>query len=333
MAGKAIKSKKMKLLLSVAIPMLVVVITIIAVSTTFAWFANVSVPTVQTIRLTTQKAFILQFTASDEDSSRNINYKGQEAIKAVNGEGFLATEYNGARKGYSGSRLEQFMLESPYYFITTIALDTENTEIKMNMVLDSVKITNKSDTVLNNFDDIAGVSPAADIPYAFTWYFKEHVEVGGEEVKNFKEVVPGDEESRVMRDYKPTSGEVWYTPYGKLTFNENGYVSSVNDVAIGNDYSALTTGLQDVNLIANNRSFDFYIVFAPEKLFWAQFFMADRDLSVQDIYNENEYSKIYGKTNASQMMFYSNMSYFSATFKFGAMINVTEIKTQKEGQA
>lgn len=326
-------SKKAKLLLGAAVPLIAIIITLIMVGASFAWFANVSAPTVQTVRLNTQKAFILSFTADKEANERNINYKGQTAIGS---DGKLVTEYNGQTGGLLGSRLEQYMLDAPYYFITTVALDTENTVIDMNMTLDSAKITS-GNTTIESYDIAAGSKyPQTDIPYVFTWYFKEHVETADGDVKNYTgTLVSEDDDRRVMADYKPSGGEVWYTPYGQLTFGENGLVSKVN----GEDadgYSALAEGLRDVSIIAENKSFDFYIVFAPEKLFWSQFFAEDREKSVSDIYtSQEEQKRIFGSSSQNQM-YYSNTRYYGTTFEFGAMITVTAMHSapdQPQGNA
>ncbi len=322
--AKAIISKKIKMLLSIVIPMLIVVVTIIMVSTSFAWFTQVNEATVQTIHMTSQEAFVLSFTSSGDSNERNINYKGQTAIMPTGGVGRLATEYNGRNGGLSGSNLEQYLLDSPYYFITTIALDTDGTSVDMNMMLDYAKITGSSGNDINIYD---GEADAADIPYAFTWFFKEKPD--GETVKNFEYKTPGDEESAVMASCVPQEGEVWYTPYGKLTFDSNRLASAVNGVSVGSDYSILAdSAVKDVTLTAENKQFDFYIVFAPQKLFWSQFFAADRDKSLDEIYTtEAERKKIFGETSQNQM-YYSNMTYFGAKFEFGALIKVTAIHGQ-----
>ncbi len=326
--ARAVISKKIKMLLSIAIPMLVVVVTTIMVSTSFAWFTQVNEATVQTIHMTSQEAFILSFTSSGDSNERNVNYKGQTAILPTGGVGRLATEYNGRKSGLSGSNLEQYLLDSPYYFITTIALDTDSTSVDMNMVLDYAKITGSSGNDINVYD---GEADAADIPYVFTWFFKE--KPAGDTVNNFVYKTAGDDESRVMASYSPQAGDIWYTPYGKLSFDANKLAVAVNDVTVGGDYSMLADGaMKDVTLTADNRQFDFYIVFAPQKLFWSQFFAADRDKSLDEIYTtEAERKKIFGETSQNQM-YYSNMTYFGAKFEFGALISVTAIHEESSNQ-
>ena len=137
---------------------------------------------------------------------------------------------------------------------------------------------------------------------------------------------------------EPHNNEVWYTPYGKLTFGENNLVALVND-----DGSIDATSIRDVekrvidnfgtNGVGNATSqlFDFYIVFAPEKLFWMQFFSADRDkYTANDIYTtKDDIKKIF--ESLSNQMYYSHMDYSGSTFEFSAVLNVTNVHEEAQG--
>ncbi len=311
-----------------AIPILVIFITVIMVSVSFAWFSQDNTSTVQSITLNVQKSFMLSFTSAMDSTTRNIKYKGQTAIDS---NGRLRTEYNGQTYGgfgSSASRLQQYMLDSPYYFITTIVLDTEDADIDMSMALDTAKIESKSGGVLNSYDSGAGGFAASDIPYAFTWYFKPH-NAQNPDVNFIGDSVT--DENSVMNYRLPSDGEVWYTPYGKLTFDENHLIKNVGEEEVDASYSILGGGYKDILLHAENTGFDFYIVFAPEKLFWAQFCVADRDKTVTDLYSAEELKKIFGEASNNQMYF-SNMAYFGATFEFGATIKVSEIYKNEDSQ-
>ena len=65
-------------------------------------------------------------------------------------------------------------------------------------------------------------------------------------------------------------------------------------------------------------------MFAPQKLFWAQFCVEDRALIADDIYTGDELIKIYG-TSSNRQMYYSNMAYFGSKFEFGATLTVSSI--------
>ena len=84
--------------------------------------------------------------------------------------------------------------------------------------------------------------------------------------------------------------------------------------------------------------FDFYIVFAPEKLFWMQYVKADVEkyTAAQDDGTNNEgagsadaLKKIFG--NLSNQMFYSSRDYSGSTFEFSAVINVTGMREEGQG--
>ena len=319
------KAKFIKRIMGIAVPALVIVITIIMVSVSFAWFSNDVTPAVSTINLTVGKSFTILFNSDESEADlRNINYKGQTAI---DGNYRLVTDHNGrTHSSLGGAGLEQYMLDAPYYFITTITLDTEGKDVDMNMALDAVKIVSGG-SVLNSYSGEVGNTEGKltplDVPYAFTWYFTEH---NGDTV-NFKGNIVGDDDRRVMDNRMPKDGDVWYTPYGKLVFDANGMVASVNGTDIDNSaagYSALNEGLQDVKLNASMTEFDFYIVFAPQKLFWSQFFLADINNTVNDIYDGQEIQKIFGR-NTDKQMYYSSIGYFGATFEFGATLYVSRV--------
>ena len=144
---------------------------------------------------------------------------------------------------------------------------------------------------------------------------------------------------------EPQKNEVWYTPYGKLTFGDDNLVALVND-----DNSIDATSIRDVekrvidnfgtNGVGNSTSqlFDFYIVFAPEKLFWMQFFSADRDkYTANDIYTttvngetiKDDAKKIF--ESLSNQMYYSHMDYSGSTFEFSAVLNVTNVHEEAQG--
>lgn len=76
--------------------------------------------------------------------------------------------------------------------------------------------------------------------------------------------------------------------------------------------------------------YDFCIVFAPEKLFWMQYFKADVDkYKAENIYSSDELIKIFG--NLSNQMFYSSRDYSGSTFEFSAVINVTGMREEGQG--
>lgn len=315
-------SKRLKRILGIAVPALVMLIAIIMVSVSFAWFSSDVKPAVQSFNLTTAKMFTLNFQSDGTSSARNINYKGQTAIDK---NGRLVTDYNGREYARPDKvEINQYLLDMPYYFITTIELDTEDLPVEMSMALDVAKIS-KNDKVINSYDVGEGGSSPDDLPYVFTWYFKEHVENSQNYVGN----VEGEEDNRRMDNSLPKADEIWYTPYGKLKFGDNGLISQVNDTPVAGaaeegGYSLLTNGVQNIGIKAKETKYDFHIVFAPEKLYWSQFCASDRKKKVDEIYSAAELEKIFG-TSSTNRMYYSNTAYYGAKFEFGATIRIAEI--------
>jgi len=329
------KKPIIKKVFGVIIPVLCFIIAVVMVGVSFAWYSDISESAVDSLKLTTQDAFILAFESSGDSDLRNIKYKGQRAIDDF---GRLVSEHNGrtassGSNALSGSQLEQYLLDAPYYFMTTVGLDTDSCSVNISMILDYATISRRiehedgtSETaILNTYrENAAAVDDrnfdSEDIPYAFTWFFKPHTENS----VNYVQPDPDDAESRIMKSYAPAENEEWFTPYGKLKFDANGLAASVNGAAVDSTYSPLASGLKSVSLDAVSGSYDFYIVFAPEKMFWAQFFAADRSKTVGELYSESEQTKIFGTTNTNRM-YYSNVAYFGSKFEFGATIIVNSV--------
>ena len=69
-------------------------------------------------------------------------------------------------------------------------------------------------------------------------------------------------------------------------------------------------------------------MFAPEKLFWMQFFPADRDKLYTNVYSNTELMSYIarGETISDcNKMYYSATTYIGALFNFTAEVNVSEV--------
>ena len=65
------------------------------------------------------------------------------------------------------------------------------------------------------------------------------------------------------------------------------------------------------------------MVFAPEKLFWMQYFTNDCDkYTVSALYGENVNKATGGRID---QMYYASMGYSGCTFEFSAIINVIKL--------
>lgn len=362
--------------MSIMIPLLIVVTTVVMVGASFAWFTNADKVTVTEITMSTAESYKINFELQNSQLWDNMEYVGQTA--------FCDNEVNGGKlmtKAIAGENTVDIS-NRPYYFINTIALDTTGNTFDMNMAFDTAKIVkykyqkNPDGTIKIGEDgkpvkDLVeppevkktyGIgenpTPPSEIPYAFTWFFKPH---SGTISKNYTETQ--NTEGKIIQKLKqpdPQDGEVWYTPYGKLEFAEtsetvngenvkNVYVSKVNGKDIDADKYSITAAdakkditkfktADQINSNETSQMFDFYIVFAPEKLFWMQYFKADVDkyTAAQAYGTNNEgagsadaLKKIFG--NLKNQMFYSSRDYSGSTFEFSAVINVTGMTEEGQG--
>ena len=359
---QASKSKNFKIVMSVMIPLLIIVTTVVMVGASFAWFTNADKVTVAEITMSTADSYRIDFTRQPQSTDGkllfdNMQYVGQTAFCTSGANaGKLMTKAIAAGNAVDTS-------DRAYYFINTVALDTQGKTFDMSMAFDGVKIVKykrnadgsivKKENGENDVEKInkiyaatgSNVSPVSDIPFAFTWFFKAHGANADGVVRNYQ-TYDIDEETQGQRllQLEPQKNEVWYTPYGKLTFGDDNLVARVND-----DDSIDATSIKDVdkriingfetNGINNATSqlFDFYIVFAPEKLFWMQFFKNDRDkYTANDIYKttsggvETDYTKKIFEELSNQM-YYSHMDYSGSTFEFSAVLNVTTVHEEAQG--
>ena len=359
---QASKSKNFKIVMSIMIPLLIIVTTVVMVGASFAWFSNADKVTVAEITMSTADSYRIDFTRQPLSTDGkllfdNMQYVGQTAFCASGANaGKLMTKAVAAGNAVDTS-------DRAYYFINTVALDTQGKTFDMSMAFDGVKIVKykrnadgsivkdeNEENIVEKTNKIyaatgSNVSPVSDIPFAFTWFFKVHEETADGIVRNYQ-TYDIDEETQGQRllQLEPQKNEVWYTPYGKLTFGDDNLVARVND-----DNSIDATSIKDVdkriinsfgtNGIGNATSqlFDFYIVFAPEKLFWMQFFSADRDnYTANDIYKTTsdgvttDYTKKIFEELSNQM-YYSHMDYSGSTFEFSAVLNVTNVHEEAQG--
>ena len=76
---------------------------------------------------------------------------------------------------------------------------------------------------------------------------------------------------------------------------------------------------------------DFLPSVAPEKMFWMQFFAADKDkYTASEIYTqEDETKKIF--ENLNNQIFYSSMDYSGSTFEFSAVIHISTVHEEAQG--
>lgn len=316
----------LKLVFGIAIPILIMIVTMVMVGMSFAWFTDADKVTIESITMSTAEAYRISFARQNEFCN-NIEYMGQTALTK---DGYLMSK---AKAG------ENTLLQNDraYYFVNAVSLDTLGKKVDFRMSFDGAKIyqvqkdANGTPVIIPK--KTYGEAEGAEIPYAFTWFFTPR---GSRTSGNH--TVDGDKKVHVEH-LDPKDSDVWYTPYGKLEFKD-GKVAKVNGSATvdgvsidkysiknvdGTDIvdfqtqgASLGTGSTDTSQL-----FDFYVVFAPEKLFWMQYFAKDCDTTtVSDLYKENVNKATGGRID---QMYYASMGYSGCTFEFSAIINVIKL--------
>lgn len=328
MKEKKQTNPKIKLALAIAVPLMVMVVTIAMVGASFAWFSESAVAEISTISLTTKEVFTLVFAAESADT---IKYQGETAMaetadapSSTSKHRYLICDYR-ARGIYNYSTTSAeygyYMQDAPFMFKTTVRLDTDDKYVDMNIDFDTVKIyhetTNGAEKIINVSDSYgeniptAGKNYTADkIPLGFTWYM----------VKN------------------GSTDNIIYTPYGIMEYEVDGtygykYATKLN----GEDASGISilnserTGLKDF-YTNGPETYDIYVVFCPEEFYWMQYFAADRDRSLDDVYTSEEISLIVA-SGATDRLYYSLQSYWGSTFEFAADMKVSRVDWERSVSA
>lgn len=319
-----------KLALGIAIPVLVLVVTICMLGVSFAWFSMENTLYVESITITAEAAYKVGFDTTS--AGNNLLYRGQTAMKSG---GIIINDPSDARKD-----------DRPYCFATLINFNTKGANAEIAISFDYARIyeevgEDKTKQTINEYGE--GKSNSEDmIPYVFTWFFKAHTGGAGTQSTNMIDPT-ADEEDRDMIYYTPIEDEIWYTPYGVLTFGENSIVKAINgdtdnvDMPLATRSFTLLTG-------DDGALYDFYIVFAPEKLFWAQFFNNTKGATAISIYRDSNQTTESGTTNpvinhiagnpigstsmTCNSVYYSGYRYLGSIFQFTAVIDVIDFVKQ-----
>jgi len=318
MKGSKITNPKIKLALAIAIPVMVMVVTIAMVGASFAWFSQNATAEISTINLSTREVFTLVFEKSASDTTK---YQGETAFaytKTSNSsseyERYLINDYRA--KGVYGFKAETvdyqyYIQDAPFKFKTTMRLNSDDKYIDMNIAFNTVTITyidpsTSATSVLasygNNIPSAHVNYASSDIPLCFTWYM---VKTG-------------------------SSDKIMYTPYGKIEYASHvsgyDYATSLNGVAVTDSTSIEsmpTVGMEEF-YTDGVETYDIYVVFCPEKLYWMQYFKADMGKSLDDIYTLAEINKIVSEGYPNKI-YYSASSFWGSTFSMTATMSVTNV--------
>lgn len=209
--------------------------------------------------------------------------------------------------------------------------------------------TSNNDKILHPVQEL----DANKIPYAYTWFFVPH----GQTINNATVVY--SPYGALTLGYTAVDGTNDSYRYA-LTKNGNAVTNSTSiqdETPSGlshfssGEFTYVEIGLEEEvaaserynynseigQYVQNNsgtykivRAYDFYIVFAPEKLFWMQYFPADRDKPYAisggngGVYTSTELTN-YILAPSEDKMYYAATTYTGATFYFTVEIDVTTI--------
>ena len=362
MADKTRKTAKLKLIMGIVISVFIMIASLIMVSVSFAWFSDSATVEIATINLATKKVFTLEFDM--QSLTQDKKYTGETALHR---DEYLITPY---RKTVAKKSDEFYLDDAPFMFKTTFLMATDEMQVDLNMnftfaQIEHVtykKITDDNgeeieviDTDIPPYDfDIYGAESendtsihpvttytSAQIPFAFTWFFV----ATGEDLYSADYVYTPYGTMKFASDtyesVDPETGETVRTPFTYCEKLNGKTVTSIIGQSGTAEAGTLVNGKQDIKgFIAEKTgdqlpAYDFYIVFAPEKLFWMQFFPDDRDLQFTNtlVYSEQDLKTYICKgrelTDCTQM-YYAKSEYIGAVFNFMAEINVTEVYWDEE---
>lgn len=301
------KKSYKKYFYGIFVPIMVMVVALSAAGISYAWFSDSVTSEISTIHLSTAEIFTLEFVISGDAN----NYEGQKAVlgsEMVNNQfpigedgGHLVTsEYaiNKLKLEKDSSLYNIYMQDEaygPYIDEKNVGarlplrLDTDGKTVELKISLSSVTVKKEnadSLTIQIPSSDTKGYV-ASDIAYGFTWYL-EH-------------------------------GETTYTPYGTNSSLSSKTLSSGFDST-----ETISLSATSANLGTNETNAYFTIVFAPEKLYWAQYSNSDWDKTVSEVYSD-DWTNTSFKNKWTDINKYSAIAYAGATFTFEIQIEVVSI--------
>ena len=119
----------LKLVFGIAIPILIMIVTMVMVGMSFAWFTDADKVTIESITMSTAEAYRISFARQNE-LCNNLEYMGQTALTK---DGYLMSK---AKAG------ENTLLQNDraYYFVNAVSLDTLGKKVDFRMSFDGAKI-------------------------------------------------------------------------------------------------------------------------------------------------------------------------------------------------
>ncbi len=282
------KAKKLNKIFSVASLLLALIaVTIALVGASFSYAWFSSYSTASIESINFATADVVTLGFTGATGDPNENKYSGEM--AIDADGYLVTRSNALAGGIveNSGAYLQYIAEKAFEVSTVININTNGRALNLNVDFNELLITGAGAAELVSLSG----NNANDINYGFTWFMK-----------------------------KKTVGEVVdntiYTPYGKFDSTASMNITSASQKAPITNF-----------LSSETDNYDFYLVFAPEKLYWMQYGTQART-QINSIYTNDEINnKIYyndGVGNIQQQIYYSTDTFKSARFNVKINLSVSK---------
>ena len=312
--AKANKKFNKNLAFMFIVPVLVIVVTLSIMGVTFAWFTHAEQTTIATINMSVAETFQITFDvmgAKKDTFNQDANvYHGQEAFDE---NGLLITDVHASEMGLDAINTNYILdkaFAAPFYVkFDTNKYDNNGNVLAQHKVDFTCAITEVWVHDSKSSDAELKLTNVEDIKLGFTWYISES---------------------------QASGGKIWYTPYGTISSTQVATNKESGPINLAGradwDVPILNTGFKASNrdVAETELPHTFYIVFAPEILFWKQYGKnVENGVTGVKEYNETA-EDIYGRDVVTSDRWltansYSLDTYKGAIYSFKVLLTVSNI--------
>ncbi|MEG1529802.1 MAG: hypothetical protein RR405_05545 [Clostridia bacterium] len=324
MDNEAYKKANLKRIMALVASLLVIAVAITVVGISYAWFSDIATATIEPISLVSEEVMDLVF--AKEPDGAIVKYGGQNAyddtMRLVTERRATSTDLANGGKGLTvdSGAFKTYMLNAPYQRKTEMKFDTDGRTVDFQIDLTDFKIYAPAVEPSGTRTLKYPVEPyVSDAHLCGTWFMKK-------------------------------KGGSWiYTPYGKIDLADIKYEadrvppSSVASFPLVKTFvwDTLPSKVPTTGFVARaGDMYEFYLVFAPEKLFWKQFcasewtkpvisFNPDSSVNANNsVYTADDMNIILNGANGNvykDRPFYATPHYVGDDFEFLAQLSVTKV--------
>ncbi|MEG1529307.1 MAG: hypothetical protein RR405_03040 [Clostridia bacterium] len=311
MDNEAYRKANLKRIMALVASLLVIAVAITVVSISYAWFSDMSTATIEPLSLVSEDIMDLVFAKEKDDA---IKYVGQNAYddtkRLVTERRAISPDLANGGKGLTvdSGPFKTYMLNAPYQRIIQMRFDTDGRAVDFKIDLTDFKIYAPAVDQTGERTLKYPVDPyVSDAHLCGTWFMRKR------------------------------GGGLIFTPYGTINLADAKYTadrvppSSVASFPLVNTFvwDTLPSKSSTINFSASSiDTYDFYLVFAPEKLFWKQFCANEWTQTVDTVYTVDEMNTILNGANGNvykDRPFYATPHYVGDDFEFLAQLSVSKV--------